>query len=88
MIVLKYLDFKKDVDLDGHVKVFNFVVKANAKTFEEYIINAFNYKLKDMASGWCHNYMLEFHDYTFLEFTQAFCNVIERLRMMSKYAWS
>jgi hypothetical protein len=23
-----------------------------------------------------------------LEFTQAFCNVIERLRMMSKYAWS
>jgi hypothetical protein len=27
--VLKYLDFKKYVDPDAHVKVFNFVVKAN-----------------------------------------------------------
>jgi hypothetical protein len=26
-VVLKYLDFKKDVDLDVHVKVFNFVVE-------------------------------------------------------------
>jgi hypothetical protein len=28
-----YLDFKKDVDPDVHVKVFNFAMKANAETF-------------------------------------------------------
>ncbi len=39
-IALKYLDFKKDVDINSHVKVFNSVVKANAQTFEKYIINA------------------------------------------------
>ncbi len=33
MVALKYLDLKKDVDLDVHVRMFNFVVKANAKTF-------------------------------------------------------
>jgi hypothetical protein len=50
MVTLKYHDFKKDVDLDVHVKVFNFVVKVNVETFEEYIINAFSYMLKYMAS--------------------------------------
>jgi hypothetical protein len=48
-VALKYPDFKKNVDLDVHVKVSNFVVKANAKTFEEYIINVFNYMLRDVA---------------------------------------
>jgi len=48
-VALKYLDFKKYVDLDAHVKVFNFVVKANVETSEDYIINAFGYMLKNMA---------------------------------------
>jgi hypothetical protein len=26
-VTLKYLDFKKDVDLDAHVKMFNSIVK-------------------------------------------------------------
>jgi hypothetical protein len=73
MVALKYLDFKKDVNLDVHVRVFNSIIKANAKTSEEYIINVFNYMLKDMTSDWCHNYMLKFHDYIFLELTHAFC---------------
>jgi hypothetical protein len=33
-VALKYLDFKKDVDPNAHVKMFNSVVKANVKTFE------------------------------------------------------
>jgi hypothetical protein len=49
-VALKYHDFKKVVDLDGHVRMFNFVVKANAKTFKKYIINAFNYMLRDTIS--------------------------------------
>ncbi len=49
-VALKYLDLKKYVDLDVHVKVFNFVVKANVETSEDYIINAFGYMLKNMAS--------------------------------------
>jgi hypothetical protein len=73
MVTLKYPNFKKVVDPNIHVKVFNFVVKANAKTFEEYIINAFNNMLKDIALDWCHNYMSKFPDYNFLELTQAFC---------------
>jgi hypothetical protein len=55
LLALKYLDFKKDVDLDAHVKVFNSAIKANAKSSEEYIINVFSYMLRDMASKWCHN---------------------------------
>jgi hypothetical protein len=31
-VVLKYVDFKKDVDPYVHVKVFNSIVKENAKT--------------------------------------------------------
>ncbi len=50
-VAFKYLDFKKDVDPNAHVKMFNFAVKENAKTFKEYIINAFNYTLKDTTSN-------------------------------------
>jgi hypothetical protein len=50
-VTLKYFDFKKDVDPYVHVKVFNFEVKANAETSEEYIINMFNYMLKDTTSN-------------------------------------
>jgi hypothetical protein len=49
MVALKYLDFKKDVDLDAHVKVLNFVVKTNVETFEKYIINVFIYMLRDIT---------------------------------------
>jgi hypothetical protein len=41
-VALNYLDFKKDVDPDAHIRVFNFVIKTNAETSEEYIINAFS----------------------------------------------
>ncbi len=72
-VILKYPDFKKNVDVDVHVRMFNFAVKANVETFEENIINAFSYTLRDTTSNWCHNYMLEFLDYTFSELTQTFC---------------
>jgi hypothetical protein len=68
-VTLKYPNFKKNVNANVHVRVFNFAMKANAKTFEEYIINAFSYTLKDTTSNWCHNYMLKFLDCTFLELT-------------------
>jgi hypothetical protein len=35
-VALKYPNFKKDVDPNAHVKMFNFVVKANVETFEVY----------------------------------------------------
>jgi hypothetical protein len=57
-VASKYPNFKKDVDLDVHVTMFNFSIKMNAKTFEKDIINVFSYILRDMASNWCHNYML------------------------------
>jgi hypothetical protein len=69
MVALKYLDFKKDVDPDVHVRMFNFAVKVNAKISEKFIINAFSYMVRDTTSNWCHNYMLKFLDFTFLEFT-------------------
>ncbi len=48
-VTLKYPDFKKDVDPYVHVKVFNFAIKTNAETSKEYIINAFNYTLKNIT---------------------------------------
>ncbi len=51
MVALKYLDFKKNVNPNVHVKVFNSTIKANVKTSKEYIINAFNYMLKDTTSN-------------------------------------
>jgi hypothetical protein len=48
-VALKYPDFKKDVNPNVHVKMFNFVIKANAKTSLNYIINAFSYTLRDMT---------------------------------------
>jgi hypothetical protein len=57
MVALKYPDFKKDVDLDAHVKVLNFVVKTNVETFEKDIINVFIYMLRNITLDRCHNYM-------------------------------
>jgi hypothetical protein len=54
-VAFKSLDFKKNVDLDAHVIMFNSVVKANVIFFEKYVINVFSYTLKNMTSYWCHN---------------------------------
>jgi hypothetical protein len=69
---LKYLDYKKDVDLDAYVRVFYATIRANGETFEEYIINAFSYTLREMASNWCHNYMSKYLNCIFFELTQMF----------------
>jgi hypothetical protein len=45
--------YKKDVDLDAHVRVFQTAIRANGKTSKEYILNASTYTY----SNWCHNYM-------------------------------
>ncbi len=79
-VAFKYPNFKKDVDLDVHVKVFNSIVKANVKAFEEYIINAFSYMLRDKTSNWCHNYMSKFPNCTFLELRQAFCKCHRKIQ--------
>jgi hypothetical protein len=50
-VAFKYLDFKKNVDPYAYVRIFNFVVKANAKTSEEYITNTFSYTLRDTTSN-------------------------------------
>jgi hypothetical protein len=47
MATLKYPNFKKDVDQDAHVRMFNYVVKTNVETSEKYIINVFSYMLRD-----------------------------------------
>jgi hypothetical protein len=72
-VALKCPNFKKDVDPNAHVKVFNSIMKVNVETSKKYIINAFNYMLKHMTLDWCHNYMLEFPNYIYLELTHAFC---------------
>ncbi len=72
MVTLKYLDFKKDVDPNVHVIVFNFAIKENTKTFEEHIINASNYTLRNTTLDQCHNYMSEFLDYIFFKLIEAF----------------
>jgi hypothetical protein len=48
-VALKYFDLKKDVDLDAHVRMFNFIIKKNVETSEEYIINVFSYTLRDIT---------------------------------------
>ncbi len=50
-VAFKYPNFKKDVDPDAHVKMFNSIVKENVETSKEYIINAFSYTLKDTTSN-------------------------------------
>ncbi len=74
-VAFKYLDFKKNVDPNVHVRMFNYTIKANAETSKEYIINVFNY-------------MLEFLTIHFRNLHMHFANVIRRFRMTSKYTWS
>ncbi len=68
--------------------MFNFIVKTNAETSEEYIINEFSYMLKDITSNQCHNYMSKFPNCIFWSLHMHFANVIERFKMTSKYTWS
>jgi hypothetical protein len=49
-VVFKYPNFKEDDDPDAHVKVFNYVIKENSKTFKKYIINVFSYTLRNTTS--------------------------------------
>jgi len=72
-VAIKYLGFRKDVNSNAHVRVFNSIVKTNVETSKEFIINAFSYTLRDITSNWCHNYMSEFSNNIFSELTQAFC---------------
>ncbi len=46
---LKYQNYKKDVNPNVHVIMFQAIVKANGKTLHEFIINAFSYTLKEMT---------------------------------------
>jgi hypothetical protein len=64
-IPLKYPNYKKDVNLNVHIKMFNFAMKVNGKTSGEYIINSFRYMLRDTTLYRCHNYMLKFLDCVF-----------------------
>ncbi len=47
MVAINYPNFIKNADPNVHVRVCNSTMKANAETFKEYIINVFNYMLKD-----------------------------------------
>jgi hypothetical protein len=50
-IAVKYLNFKKNVDPNAHVRMFNFIMKAKIETFEEYVIDVFSYMLRDTTSN-------------------------------------
>jgi hypothetical protein len=84
-VPLIYPNYKKDVDLNAHVKMFNFAMKVNGKTSREYIINAFRYMLRDITSYWCHNYMLKFLDCIFFNSYKHFVSIIETFRMTNRY---
>jgi hypothetical protein len=60
--------------------MFNSIIKKIVKTSEEYIINAFNYMLKDTILDWCHNYMSKFPNSIFSELTQAFCKCHRKIQ--------
>jgi hypothetical protein len=45
---LKYPNYKKDANPNVHVTMFQVAIRVNGETFEEYIINAFNYTLREM----------------------------------------
>jgi hypothetical protein len=50
-VALKYRNLKKDVDLNAHGRMFNYIVKANVETSKNYTINAFNYTFKTYGIG-------------------------------------
>lgn len=71
--VLKYPNYKKDVNPNTRVKVCQVAIKMNGETSKKNIINAFNYTLRKMALDRCHNYMLKFWNCNFFELIKAFC---------------
>jgi hypothetical protein len=56
-----------------HVRVFQTTIRANGKTLEEYIINAFSYTLRETTSNWCHYYISKKLNCIFKKLYQAFC---------------
>ncbi len=48
-VAFKSPNFKKTIDPNVHVKMFNFIVKANVETSKKYIINMFSYKLRNIT---------------------------------------
>jgi hypothetical protein len=70
---LKYHEYKKDSNMDVHVKVFKATIKTNGETINEEITNMFNFKLKDNASNWCNNYMRNHPHYRFVDLEHTFC---------------
>jgi hypothetical protein len=70
---LKYHEYKKDSDMDVHVKVFKVTIEINSEMINEEITNMFNFKLKDNASDWCNNYMRNHPHYKFVDLEHAFC---------------
>jgi len=87
-VALKYPNFKKDVDLDVHVRMFNLVVKANAKTSKSILsmllVICLEIRHRTGAIITCQNFLTIF----FWSLHKHFANVIEKLRMTSKYIWS
>jgi hypothetical protein len=87
-VAFKYLDFKKDVDPYVHVRMFNSIIKTNAETSKEYVINAFSYKLRDTSLTTAIITCQDFLIVLFQNLLKNFANVIERFKMTSKYTWS
>jgi hypothetical protein len=42
---LQYSTYVKDIDLDGHIKVFKKAIRKNGEIVEAYIINLFGFTL-------------------------------------------
>jgi hypothetical protein len=53
----QYPTYVKDINLDAHIRFFKKVIKANAKTMEEYIINLFGFTLRDNILEWGENFV-------------------------------
>jgi hypothetical protein len=89
MVIIKFLDFRKGVDPNVHVRVFSYVIKANVETSKEYTINAFSFTLRNITSYWCHNlHVKNYFTVLFQSLHMHFANIIKRFKMMSKYTWS
>ncbi len=70
---LKYHEYKKDSNMDVHIKIFKVTIKTNGETINEEITNMFNFKLKDNASYWCNNNMKNHPRYRFVDLEHVFC---------------
>jgi hypothetical protein len=66
---LNYHEYKKDIDPNAHVWIFNITIKANGEIKDEKIMNMFSFTLKDIAFDWywCSNYMNNYPSYKFVD---------------------